>query len=76
MMKDGKKYIKGTLSGMRQSLVTEIPLQVIKNTFIPPKKLFLFSKYFSFCFDFLVMYRNGLIKKITLISNFMTPQPG
>ena len=26
----------------------------------------------SFCLEFLVMYRNGLIKKIRLISNFMT----
>ena len=30
----------------------------------------------SFCFEFLVMYQNGLIKKIRLISNFMTSRPG
>ena len=30
----------------------------------------------SFCLDFLVMYQNGLIKKIRLISDFMTSQPG
>ena len=44
--------------------------------FIPPQKLFSFSRYLSFCLDFLVMYQNVLIKKIRLISNFMTSQPG
>ena len=41
--------------------------------FISPEKLFLFSKYSKFLLDFLVMYKNGLIKKIRLISYFMTP---
>ena len=45
-----------------------------KMLFISPQKLFSFSRYLSFCLDFLVMYRNGLIKKIKLISNFMTPK--
>ena len=40
------------------------------------QKLFLFSRYLSFCLDFLVMQKNDLIKKITLISKFMTSQPG
>ena len=40
--------------------------------FISLQKLFSFSKYLSFGLDFLVMYRNGLIKKIKLTSNFMT----
>ena len=44
--------------------------------FISPEKLFPLSKCLRFCLDFLVMYRNGLIKKIRLITNFMTPQPG
>ena len=44
--------------------------------FISPQKLFPFSRYLSFCLDFLVMYQNGLIKKIRLISKFMTSQPG
>ena len=39
--------------------------------FTSPQKLFSLSRYLSFCFYFLVMYRNGLIKKIRLISNFM-----
>ena len=44
--------------------------------FISPQKLLLFSRYLSFCLDFLVMYQNGLIRKIRLIPNFMTSQPG
>ena len=30
---------------------------------ISPQKLFSFTRYLSFCLDFLVMYQNGLIKK-------------
>ena len=43
--------------------------------FLSPRKLFSFSRHLSFCLEFLVMYRNDLIKKIRLISNFMTSQP-
>ena len=67
---------KGALPGLRQFLATECPLKMINMLFISPQKLFSFSRYLSFCLDFLVMYRNGLIKKIRLISNFMTSQPG
>ena len=35
-----------------------------------------FSRYLSFCLDFLVMYENGLIRKIRLISEFMMSRPG
>ena len=44
--------------------------------FISPQKLFSFSRYSIFCLDFLVMYQNGLIKEIRLISNFVTSQSG
>ena len=44
--------------------------------FISPQKLFPFSRYLSFCLEFLVFYQNGLIRKIRLISKFMTSQPG
>ena len=45
--------------------------------FISSQKLFPFSRYlYNFCLDFMVMHQNGLIKKIRLISNFMTSQPG
>ena len=32
--------------------------------FISPQKFFSFSIYLSFCPDFLVMYRNGWVKKV------------
>ena len=44
--------------------------------FVSPQKLFSFSRYLNFCLGVLVMYQNGLIIKIRLISNFMTSQPG
>ena len=44
--------------------------------FISPQKLFSLSRYLSFYLNFLVMYKNGLIKKKRLIANFMTSQPG
>ena len=44
--------------------------------FIILQKLFSFSRYLSFYLDFLVMQQNGLIRKIRLISIFMTSLPG
>ena len=44
--------------------------------FILSQKLFSFSRYLRFCLEFLFMYQNGLIKKMRLISDFMTSQPG
>ena len=41
-----------------------------------PEKLFSLSSYLSFCLDFLVMKKNGLIRKARLISKFMASQPG
>ena len=41
-----------------------------------PQKLFSSSRYLSLYLDFLVMYQNGLIRKIRLISKFMTSQSG
>ena len=38
--------------------------------FISPQKLLSFRRYLSFCLDFLVMYRNGLIKKIKVNFKF------
>ena len=38
--------------------------------------LFSFTRYLSFCLDFLVIQKNGLIKKIGLISKFIMSQPG
>ena len=69
---------KGALSVVRQFLATENPLNMMKNAFYFNSKanLFPFSRYLSFYLDFLVMYPGGLIKKIRLISNFMTSQTG
>ena len=47
-----------------------------KMLFISRSKLISFSRYLSFCRNFLVMQQKGLIRKIRLISNFMTSQPG
>ena len=42
-----------------------------KMIFISLQMLFSFSRYLSFCLDFLVMYQNSLIKTMRLILNFM-----
>ena len=48
-------------------------MKVMKNNFyFISKALFVVN----FCLDFLVMQQNSLIRKIILISNFMTSQPG
>ena len=57
-------------------MATESPLKMMKNAFYFTSKAVSVLNTFSFCLDFLVMYLNGLIKKISLISNFMTTQPG
>ena len=44
--------------------------------FISPQKLFSFSRYLNFSLDFLVMKQSDLIRKIMLLLNFMTLQPG
>ena len=38
--------------------------------------LFSFSRYLNFCLEFLVKQTDGLIRKIRLISKFLTLQPG
>ena len=43
--------------------------------FISSYKLFLFSRYLNFCLNFLVVQKNGMIRKIKLIAKFMTSQP-
>ena len=65
-------FLKGTLSGLRQYLAAESPLNMMKNALYSRQKVFSFSRYLSFCFEFFV---NGLIRKIRLISNFMASHP-
>ena len=43
--------------------------------FISPYKLFSFSGYLIFCLDFVVMCKNGLTRKIRLLSEFVKSQP-
>ena len=47
-----------------------------KMLFFSPQKLFSFSRYLNFCLHFLVMQQSNWIRKVRLISNFMTSQPG
>ena len=69
-----KKNLK--VSGLRQFLAAESPLKMMKNAFyFTLISLFVLKRYLNFCFDFLFMEKNGLIRKIRLISNFMTSQP-
>ena len=64
---------KGALSGLRQVLAIESALKML---FISCQKHFSFSRYLSFCLDFLVLKKNGLIRKISVISKLMRSQPG
>ena len=84
-MKDKSKIIiknnelndfKGALSDLRQFLATESPLKMTKNAFYFTLKPVPLSRYLSFSFHFLVMYKIGLIRKISLNSKVVTLQPG
>ena len=57
-------FLKGALSGVRQFLTTERPLKLMKNVFYFTSKALSVLKILSFCLDFLVVYQNGLIKKV------------
>ena len=68
---------KGALSGQRQFSAVESPLKLMKNAFLfTSKALFVRTiykfRYLNFCLEFPVMQQNSLIRKIRLISNFMT----
>ena len=54
----------------------ESPLKMMKNTFYFIWKALFVLKIFNFCLDFWSCGKNGLIRKIRLISKFMTSQPG
>ena len=54
--------------------LNENPLKRMNNTFLSCQKVFPFLKYFYFCPEFLVMLKNGLIRKLWLISKFSVPQ--
>ena len=66
--------LKGALSGLRQLLAMESPLKMMKNAFYFTSKALFVLKIFKFLSC--VFFQNDLIKKIRLISSFMTSQPG
>ena len=61
------------------------PCSILKNdelyflfhlkSFFHPQHIY-FTRHLNFCLDFLVMQKNGLIRKIRSISKFMTSQSG
>ena len=57
-------------------LAIESPLKMMKDAFYFTLKALFVLKILSFCLDFLVMYKNGMIRKIRSISRLMTSQPG
>ena len=70
---------KGALSGLRQFLTTENPLKMMKNAFYFTSKALFVLKIFVFVFVLTCWSCIEMIwsyKKIRLISNFMTSQPG
>ena len=67
--------VEGALSGLRQFLATESLLKGMKNVFYFALKALFVLKIFKFLFDFLVIYKNGFIRKITF-SKLMMSQPG
>ena len=67
--------MKGPFSGLKQFLATGKPLKKMKNAFCFNLKFLLVWKIFKFLSSFLVMYKNGLNRKINLVSKFMAPQP-
>ena len=69
-----KTIIKATHSGLRQFLGTEISSKMIKNAFNFTLKALVVLKMFNFFLEFLVMQKNDLIRKIRLISKFMTSE--
>ena len=70
-------YIKeDALSGLRQFLITESSFKKMKNAFNFTLKALLFSRYLSFCYDFLIMCKKtGSIRKMRLILKSITSKP-
>ena len=71
-----ENVFNGAVSGPIHFLAPENPLKIMKNaSYFTLKGAFVF-KIFRFCLYVFVLYKNELIRKIRLISKFMTPQPG
>ena len=68
--------IKDALSGLTHFLATESPLKMTRGVFYFTLKAIFVLKIFKFLFQYFGRAKNGLIRKIRLISNSMTSQPG
>ena len=68
--------VKSALSGLRQFLATENPFKMMKNAFYFTLKALFVFKIFKFLFWLSVMWKTSLIRKISLISKFMTLRSG
>ena len=55
LVKSTEEIFKDALSGLRRFLANESHLKMIKNTFYFTYKALSFSRYLSFCLDFLAM---------------------
>ena len=51
-------------------------LKMMKNAFYFTLKALFVLEIFNFCLEFLDKYKNGLIRKVRLISKFITSQSG
>ena len=68
------KWFKCALKGLRKILASESPLKMMKDAFYFTLKLLAFTKCLNFCLECFVIRKNGLIRRITLISKFMASQ--
>ena len=69
-------FFKDPLSGMRQFLTNERPLKMMKDAFYFMLKDLFILEIFTLLFWFFGYVKNGLIRKLWLISKFMTSQTG
>ena len=71
------KNLRGRLPSLSQFLATESPSKMLKNAFyFTVKVLFVLKMFKFFVLTFLVTNENGLMRKLRLISEFMTPSIG
>ena len=71
-----RELLKGSLLGRRQFLTMESLLKNMKTAIYFMLKARLFIRYLNFCIDFLARLENGWIRKLRLVSRFMTSHTG
>ena len=71
-----RNYFKGALLSLIQFVALEIPLKMMKNTFYFTLIALFVLKIFKFLSSLFGHVGDGLIRKIRLVSKFMTSQPG